>query len=500
MGDTGEMAKPVDWHRLLVDGYEPLKKGQRIFRRLPSDPRCKLCLNPFGGVGGKLCGVIGRKPSRKNPNLCQYCFDHLPPGGIEIDLGVLFADVRNSTAMGESSTASDFAQQLNRFYAVATKVLIRHDGLIDKLIGDEVMGLFLPGLSGPDYRRKTARAAIDLAAATSELPVGVAANAGVAFVGSVGSGTVLDFTALSDAINVGASLQSYASARQVVLSSDLYNLIAPAHPGARTHLLPVKGRAEPVPVAVLDVTARHPFESRPTVRSGGSPGPRSPACSCLLALLDGLQQRDTEPRAAVPVPKSEPRHRALADVLGVLPCHRGGVGNEQLPTRAQHPHGLVHGPVPAFGERMLWIASALVTISKESSAKGNAVMSAVCTSTRSATPAATALASVASGRLPLWSLDHKSTPTARPAGSRLAASISTAPRPQPRSSNFSLPVRPARSSSRSQMRNLPRSVVCRKKPVWASRTVPAAAIAVRPVRRRAAAKQQATPRRRAPPG
>jgi adenylate cyclase len=258
MCDTGRMAKPIDWHRLLIDGYEPLKKGQRVFRRLPSDPRCKLCQNPFGGVGGKISGVIGRKPSRKNPNLCQYCFDRLPPGGIEIDVGVLFADVRNSTAMGETSTASDFAGQLNRFYAVAAQVLIRHDGLIDKLIGDEVMGLFVAGVAGPDYRRKTARAAIDLAAATSELPVGVAANAGVAFVGNVGSGTVLDFTALGDAVNVGARLQSYASPRQVVLSLDLYGLIAPAHPGARTDVLQVKGRAQPVQVAVLDVTARRP--------------------------------------------------------------------------------------------------------------------------------------------------------------------------------------------------------------------------------------------------
>ena len=156
---NSRVAKPVDWEALLVKGHEPLKIAQRIFRRLPSDPRCKLCLNPFGGVGGKLFGVIGRKPSRKNPKICQYCFDHLPPGGIEIDIGVLFADVRNSTAMGETSTASDFAKQLNRFYAVATEVLIRHDGLIDKLMGDEVMGLFLAGLAGPDYRRKTARAA-----------------------------------------------------------------------------------------------------------------------------------------------------------------------------------------------------------------------------------------------------------------------------------------------------------------------------------------------------
>ena len=77
------MAKPLDWQGLLVDGYEPLKKAQRIFRRLPKEPRCKLCQNPFAGFGGRVAALMGRKPSRKNPNLCQYCFDHLPGGGID---------------------------------------------------------------------------------------------------------------------------------------------------------------------------------------------------------------------------------------------------------------------------------------------------------------------------------------------------------------------------------------------------------------------------------
>lgn len=255
MGDTGRMARTIDWERLLVDGYEPLRKVQRVFRRLPSDPRCKLCQNPFGGLGGRLCGVIGRKPSRKNPNLCQYCFDHLPPGGIEIDVAVLFADVRDSTRLGERSSATDFASRLNRFYAMATEILIRHDAIVDKLIGDEVMGLFLAGMAGPEYRAKAARAAIDLATAADDLPVGVAANAGVAFVGNVGSGTVLDFTALGDAVNVGARLQSLASPGEVVLSSELYGLVEPGLPGARTDVVQVKGRDEPVKVAVLAVGA-----------------------------------------------------------------------------------------------------------------------------------------------------------------------------------------------------------------------------------------------------
>ena len=247
------MAKPLDWQALLVDGYEPLRRAQRIFRRLPRDPRCKLCQNPFAGIGGKLVGLMGRKPSRKNPNLCQACFDKLPPGGIEIDVGVVFADVRGSTAMGEQSTATEFAARLNRFYATATEVLIHHDGLIDKLIGDEVMALFIRGFAGPDYRRNAALAALDLAAAVDDLSVGVAANAGIAFVGNVGSGTVMDFTALGDAVNIGARLQSYASAGEVVLASELYALVAADHPGARSECVEVRGRDDPVDVRVLTV-------------------------------------------------------------------------------------------------------------------------------------------------------------------------------------------------------------------------------------------------------
>jgi adenylate cyclase len=247
------VAKPLNWQALLVDGYEPLKKAQRIFRRLPREPRCKLCQNPFAGIGGKLVGLIGRKPSRKNPNLCQYCFDHLPSGGIELDIGLVFADVRASTAMGEQSTATEFAGRLNRFYATATDVLIHHDGVVDKLIGDQVMALFISGVAGPDYRRKAALAALDLAAALDDLPVGVAATAGIAFVGNVGSGTVMDFTALGDAVNVGARLQSHASPGEVVLASDLYALVAADHPGARSERVEVRGRDEIVYVDVLKV-------------------------------------------------------------------------------------------------------------------------------------------------------------------------------------------------------------------------------------------------------
>jgi len=77
--------------------------AQRVFRYLPSAPRCKLCHNPFGGIGGKIVGLMGFAPSRKNPKLCNHCFDRVPSGGAEVDIAVLFADVRGSTELGKSS-------------------------------------------------------------------------------------------------------------------------------------------------------------------------------------------------------------------------------------------------------------------------------------------------------------------------------------------------------------------------------------------------------------
>ena len=245
------MAKQLGWEQVLVDGYEPLRKAQKVFRRLPSDPRCRMCRSPFSGLGGRVFRWMGRTPSRKNPNLCVACFDHLPDGGIEMDVGILFADVRGSTGMGEQSTATEFAGRLNRFYATATKVLVHHDGMIDKLIGDEVMAIFLPGLAGPDYRRRTARAAIALARSLPGVPLGVAANAGTAFVGKVGSGAVIDFTALGDAVNVASRLQSYAKDGQVVLAADLYDLVEADHPGAGRSRIEVRGREEAIDVAVV---------------------------------------------------------------------------------------------------------------------------------------------------------------------------------------------------------------------------------------------------------
>ena len=124
-----------------------------------------MCNNPFGGPVGRILGVAGFKPSRKNPDLCTRCCDAVPHGGAEVDIAVLLADVRGSTTLGEQTPAADFATLLDRFYAAATQTLLRRDAVVDKLIGDEVMAFFVRGISRPDYRHQAVRAGLELLSA-----------------------------------------------------------------------------------------------------------------------------------------------------------------------------------------------------------------------------------------------------------------------------------------------------------------------------------------------
>ena len=115
-------------------------------------------------------GMAGFRRSRKNPNLCTRCCDALPGGWRSVDIAVLLADVRRSTALAEHAPAGEFAALLNRFYVAATRVLVRHDAVIDKLLGDEVMAFFVKGISGPQYRRQAVRAGVDLLRAMDMAP------------------------------------------------------------------------------------------------------------------------------------------------------------------------------------------------------------------------------------------------------------------------------------------------------------------------------------------
>jgi len=245
------------WRQLLLEGHT-IRWAHAVFRHLPCEPRCKLCHNPFGGIGGKIVGLFGFAPSPKNPNLCEACCAKLPPGGAEIDIAVLFVDVRGSTRLAERMSAKGYAELMNRFYLVATRVLVKRDAIIDKLIGDEVMALFIPGIAGEHYRGQAAPAATDLLKAFGYgsggdpwLEVGVGVHAGQALVGNLGADGMVDFTALGDAVNTASRLQSLAKGGEAVLGESVYAGVRDRHPDLPPQEITVEGRTEPVSIRTL---------------------------------------------------------------------------------------------------------------------------------------------------------------------------------------------------------------------------------------------------------
>jgi adenylate cyclase len=226
-------------------------------RRLPNDPRCRLCLVPFGGVGR----ITRVQPSRKNPNFCMACFETAPLGGSDMEVGVLFADIRGFTSWCEGRAPEEVERVLNRFYAVSASVLAERDAIIDKMVGDEVMALFLPAF--PSLREKACDVMVQsageilrrLGAGEQMLPIGVGVNFGVARVGNVGDGSVKDFTAVGDVVNTAARLQGCAQPGQIVMSDAVYERLGDQYPGATPLSITVKGKADSVPVHVL---AAHP--------------------------------------------------------------------------------------------------------------------------------------------------------------------------------------------------------------------------------------------------
>ena len=249
------MNDPTDqWQKVLTEGHGSLVSARRLFRHLPSAPRCKMCNNPFGGLVGRVLGAAGWRQSRKNPNLCTRCCDALPPGGAEVDIAVLFADVRGSTTLAEHAAATDFAALLNRFYAAATQTLLLHNAVIDKLIGDEVMAFFVRGISGAQYRQQGVEAGLDLLRSVGYgtddgpwLEVGAAVNAGIAYVGNVGD-AVVDFTALGDTVNTAARMQQAAAGGELVVAVGVADDHV-AHACKRT--LTLRGRQQPMEAFVL---------------------------------------------------------------------------------------------------------------------------------------------------------------------------------------------------------------------------------------------------------
>ena len=247
----------------LFAGDEPgMRWGRRVFKMLPSAPRCKMCAAPFAAPMGPVMRAFGKSAMAQEPQVLHPVLQRLLThrGGTEIECSLLFADVRGSTSLAEGMRPTEFSGLMNRFFETASRVLVGKDAMVDKFVGDEVIGIFLPVMTGPSHARHAIDAGRELLAATGNdgdapwLPIGIGVNTGVSYVGTVGDGDNVDITAMGDPVNVTARLASAAGAGEMLVTIEAAAAANLADTGLEHRRLDLKGKSDTTDVLVVRAT------------------------------------------------------------------------------------------------------------------------------------------------------------------------------------------------------------------------------------------------------
>ena len=171
----------------------------------------------------------------------------------------LFADVVGSTSIAETMDPEEWTAILNGAFEVMSQAIHRYEGTIAKLLGDAILAFFGAPIAHEDDPARAARAALDLvrgvaryaeplraSGAGIDLQVRIGINTGPVIVGNVGSDLRYEYTALGDAVNVAARMQTAAEPGQILLAEGTYRFIAPLVDVRELGPIEIKGKAEPV--------------------------------------------------------------------------------------------------------------------------------------------------------------------------------------------------------------------------------------------------------------
>jgi len=176
-------------------------------------------------------------------------------GGIRKPIGILFCDIRGFTSFSERLAPEELVGVLNSYLALAADAVLEHEGILDKFVGDAVMGLFNVPLDQTHYTLRAVKAALKMQAdiqayhaRTGEdrhLNFGVGINAGEAVVGNIGTEQQRNYSAIGDAVNYAKRLQENAKGGQILISQTAYRQVDEFVEVVELPPLQVKGRSTP---------------------------------------------------------------------------------------------------------------------------------------------------------------------------------------------------------------------------------------------------------------
>jgi adenylate cyclase len=141
-------------------------------------------------------------------------------GGKRRDMTVLFSDIRGFTSVTERGDPEQIVAQLNEYFSKMVEVVFRHQGTVDKFVGDMIMALFGAPLDDPSHAEHAVQAAIDMvrelgdlnrrwtAEGLAPIDIGIGINSGDMIAGNIGSSSIMSYTVIGDNVNLGSRLES----------------------------------------------------------------------------------------------------------------------------------------------------------------------------------------------------------------------------------------------------------------------------------------------------
>lgn len=216
--------------------------------------------------------TLGRYVSKQVVDELKRDPTKLSLGGTRRRAAVLFADIRGFTAMSERLKPEEVVGIINAYFEALTEAIFRHDGTLDKFIGDCIMAVFGAPIARPDDAERAVRAALEMQARVARInrerategkgtvSIGIGINTGEVVAGNMGSSERMDYTVIGDHVNLAARLESNAEGGQILVSESTYQEVKDLFLFERLDALRVKGKSTPVEVfavkGIRDVAVR----------------------------------------------------------------------------------------------------------------------------------------------------------------------------------------------------------------------------------------------------
>jgi adenylate cyclase len=156
----------------------------------------------------------------------------LSKGGALSELTILFSDIRGFTRLSEKLPAQEVVRMLNDYFELMVDILFEHEGILDKFIGDAIMGLWGAPVKRPDDATNAVRAAVKMQKRVAEwneeraaqgkepIRIGIGLHTGQVVVGNMGSSKALSYTAIGDGVNLASRLCGIAGEDMIVISEE----------------------------------------------------------------------------------------------------------------------------------------------------------------------------------------------------------------------------------------------------------------------------------------